>query len=105
MSQVNFLIEYLTSLTDEEACISIVTSGDIDAVTIHMFALSHLWTRKDDGKFKHPVYVLLQKAGGLNVLYNITKNRTFRRNMERRTYWNEICMTTYLKYMEYQMTK
>ncbi|CAC5423937.1 unnamed protein product [Mytilus coruscus] len=51
---------------------SIVTSGDIDAVVIHLFALSRLWLRKDDRTFKIPVYVFLQKPGKIFDLYCIT---------------------------------
>ena len=73
MSQVDLLIDYKDLLTEGDACISVVSSGDIDAITIHMFVLSHLWPRKEDRNFKYPVYVLLQKPGGLSDLYNITK--------------------------------
>ena len=48
---------------------SVVTSGDIDAVVIQLFSLSHLWPRNTDEAFIHSVYVQLQKP---RELYNIT---------------------------------
>ena len=54
MSQVDWLIEYKDTLSEEDACMSVVSSGDIDAITIHMFALAHLWPKKDDGTYKKP---------------------------------------------------
>ncbi|CAC5396692.1 unnamed protein product [Mytilus coruscus] len=68
--------EMLTSIHQTksgEAVMSIVTSGDIDAVVIHLFALSRLWPRKDDSTFKIPVYVFLQKPGKIFDLYCITR--------------------------------
>ena len=48
------------------------TSGDIDSVPIHLFALSYQWPRDINGKFKNPVYVILQKTNAKNDVYNIT---------------------------------
>jgi hypothetical protein len=53
MSQVDWLMEYSTGLQSHESCVSIVTSGDIDAVVIHLFAMSYLWPRTEDGSFKN----------------------------------------------------
>ncbi|KAH3716541.1 hypothetical protein DPMN_059265 [Dreissena polymorpha] len=72
MSQVDWLTEYQDRLLDGNACVSIVTSGDIDAVVIHMFALSHGWPRTSDGKFKNSVFVILQKPVGLYDTYHVT---------------------------------
>ncbi|CAG2250908.1 PCF11 [Mytilus edulis] len=63
---------------------SILTSGDIDAVTIHMFALCHLWPRNDDNTYKHPVYIILQKPGSTMDVYNVT---AILQLLERR--WND----------------
>ena len=49
-----------------QSIVSVVTSGDIDAVVIHLFALNFLW--KCDGD----VYVVLQKPGHLLDIYNVT---------------------------------
>jgi hypothetical protein len=37
-----------------------------------MFAISYLWPRHENSKFKNKVYVLLQKPGRKNDIYNIT---------------------------------
>ena len=70
MSQVDWLINCLPDLKPGDAVLSFVTSGDIDAVAIHLFALSHLWPRDATGKFSIPVYVHLQNPG---TVYNITR--------------------------------
>jgi hypothetical protein len=46
------------------------TSADIDSIAIHLFSISFYWARKENGKFKNKVYVLLQKQKP--ELYNIT---------------------------------
>ncbi|CAG2250918.1 unnamed protein product [Mytilus edulis] len=72
MAQVDWLVEYVSDMEEGTACASIVTSGDIDAVTIHMFGLCHLWPRSDDNTYKNPVYVILQKSGSTMDVYNVT---------------------------------
>ncbi|CAC5387980.1 unnamed protein product [Mytilus coruscus] len=73
MSQVDWLIEYCNSLKPKESCLSIVSSGDIDAVVVHLFAVSHLWPRTENGTFKNEVYVILRKPNQVYDIYNITK--------------------------------
>ncbi|CAG2186631.1 unnamed protein product [Mytilus edulis] len=73
MSQVDWLIEYCNSLKPKESCVSIVSSGDIDAVVVHLFAVSHLWPRTENGTFKNEVYVILRKPNQIYDIYNITK--------------------------------
>jgi hypothetical protein len=73
MSQVDWLMEYSTGLQSHEPCVNIVISGDIDAVVIHLFAMSYLWPRTEDGSFKNDVYVLLRKPYHRYDIYNITK--------------------------------
>ncbi|CAC5387720.1 unnamed protein product [Mytilus coruscus] len=73
MAQLDWLLEFADKLEQGDGCASIVTSGDIDAVVIHLFTLSFLWPRSQDGTFKNDVYVVLQKAGSLMDIYNITK--------------------------------
>ena len=70
MSQVDWLIQCLPDLKPGDAVLSFVTSGDIDALPLHLFALSHLWPRDATGKFSIPVYVHLQNPG---AVYNITR--------------------------------
>ena len=72
MAQVDWLArcEQEDDLQPGDSVVSIVTSGDIDAVVIHMFYISQHWPRID-GKFPNPVYVILQKPSG-STIYNIT---------------------------------
>ena len=57
-------------LEDNGAIVAVVTSADIDSIAIHLFSISFYWARKENGKFKNKVYVLLQKQKP--ELYNIT---------------------------------
>ena len=72
MSQVDWLIQEADKLKPGEAAVSIVTSGDIDSVYIHLFALSLHWPRDAQDKFCNPVYIILQKPESKNDVYNAT---------------------------------
>ena len=72
MAQVDWFVDCLADLSHGGAIASMVSSGDIDAVPIHMFSISYIWPRSEDGSFIHPVYVILQKPGGLMDVYCIT---------------------------------
>ena len=72
MSQVDWLVQNANKLQPGEAAVSIVTSGDIDALYIHLFALSLHWPRTENGRFHSPVYVVLQKPGSKYDVYNVT---------------------------------
>ena len=72
MSQVDWLIQNAHNLHPGEAAVSILTSGDIDALYIHLFALSRHWPRDKYGTFPSPVYVVLQKPGSKYDIYNLT---------------------------------
>ena len=72
MAAADWLMQSANGLQEGEAVASLVTSGDIDAVIIHMFVVARLWPRKDNRTFINAVYVLLQKPSGTDV-YNITK--------------------------------
>ena len=72
MSQVDWLVQNADKLHPGEAAVSIVTSGDIDALYIHLFALSIHWPRNENGRFQSPVYVVLQKPGSKYDVYNVT---------------------------------
>lgn len=41
LAQIDWLIEYQSTLQEGEAAVSIVTSGDIDSVILHLFAMSY----------------------------------------------------------------
>ena len=45
-------------------------SGDIDSVYIHLYVVSRYWKRTETGKFKTPLYVILQKKGPKYDVYN-----------------------------------
>ncbi|KAK6175974.1 hypothetical protein SNE40_014346 [Patella caerulea] len=73
MAQIDWLFEYSKSVSDGEAFVSLVTSGDIDAVVLHLFAISKLWKRNEHNRhFINPVYVLLQKPNNFFDIFNIT---------------------------------
>ena len=71
LAQIDWLMEYLALLKPGESCLSIVSSGDVDAVIAYLFAVSHMWPRQTNGDFHHQVYVLLLKPSSAD-LYNIT---------------------------------
>ncbi len=72
MAQLDWLLDVSTELKDGDSVVSVVTSGDIDAIPIHLFALAQKWPRKEDGTFQFPVFVLLQKARGMFDIFNVT---------------------------------
>lgn len=72
MSQVDWLVQNAHRLHTGEAAVSIVTSGDIDALCIHLFALSIHWPRNENGRFQSPVYLVLQKPVSKYDVYNVT---------------------------------
>ena len=45
MSQVDLLFNYQSNLQTGQAIASVVTSGDSDAIPIHLFVLSRKWTK------------------------------------------------------------
>ena len=69
MSQVDWVMDCIKTLQPGDVVLSVVSSGDIDALIIHLFALSHLWPRDSDGIFTIPVYLYLQIFG---IVYNVT---------------------------------
>ncbi len=72
MSQVDWLLNSHENLVPGDDAVSIVTSGDIDAITIHLMALAMHWPRDATGEFIYPVYVVLQKPEKKVDIYNIT---------------------------------
>ena len=73
MAQVDWLIRCLPDLKKSSSMASFVTSGDIDAVYIHMFMIALWWPRDlTTRKFVHQVLVILQKPKHLLDVYNIT---------------------------------
>ncbi|KAK6181777.1 hypothetical protein SNE40_009564 [Patella caerulea] len=72
MAQINWLFEYSKSASDGEAFVSLVTSGDIDAIVLHLFAISIMWKRNERMHFVNPVYVLLQKPNNFFDIFNFT---------------------------------
>ena len=72
MAVADWLIHLKDKLEDGAAAVSIITSGDIDAVPIHLHAVSRFWTRDINNKFTKDVFVVLQKPFGRQDIYNIT---------------------------------
>lgn len=57
MSQMDWLVHISSSLEATDEVVLVVTSGDIDAIPIQLFALTTLWPRKDDNSFRNKVHV------------------------------------------------
>ena len=72
MAQLDWLLDLQNTLTDGDVVISLVTSGDIDAIYIHMFVLCQFWERGPDNKYRYPVYAILQKPQSRLDVYNVT---------------------------------
>lgn len=72
MAVIDWLYTLAVDIEDNDVIMSVITSGDIDAVVIHLFTLSVFWPKYPDGKYRNPVYVKLLKPGGHFDLYNIT---------------------------------
>ena len=73
MAQLDWLVSAREDLTEGEAVASIVTSGDIDAIYVHMFVQSKVWPRYSNRTFKNSAFVILQKKNTLIDIYNVTK--------------------------------
>ena len=72
LAQVDWLIQAVPQMKPGESAVSIVTSGDIDAIPIHLFALSFQLPPNEQNKFINNVFVVLQKPHGKSDIYNIT---------------------------------
>jgi len=72
MAQIDWLQEMQDELNVGEAVVSYLTSGDIDAIPIHLFYVASKWPRKMDNTFKHPVFCILRKKN-VHDTYNITE--------------------------------
>ena len=72
MARVDWLIQEAENLKPGQAAVSIVTSGDIDSVYIHLLALSLYWPMDAEGKFCNPVYILLPKPESKKDVVNAT---------------------------------
>ena len=59
--QFDWLLHYST-LHDDCDFASVLSSGDIDGLVIHLFGFSRLWPRNEDGTFRNRVFVILQKT-------------------------------------------
>lgn len=72
MAVADWLVYLQHEMEDGDSLVCLVTSGDIDAVYIHLDVVSRLWARDEANKYKFPVYVVLQKKEGKVDIYNIT---------------------------------
>ena len=68
LAVVDWLINLQPNLTKGDAAVSIISSGDIDAVLAHILAVSTLWARDSTNKFVNPVHVVLNKGQVCDVL-------------------------------------
>ena len=72
MAVADWLYTLALDLEDDEAILTVITSGDINAILIHLFTISVFWPKHSNGNYRNPVFVKLLKAGGVFDLYNIT---------------------------------
>lgn len=72
MAVIDWMMDYSQQLNLGESVVCLVTSGDIDAVCAHLYAISKFWPRDGHGKFKIAVHVVLQKPRSKFDIYNIT---------------------------------
>ena len=72
MAQVDWIINSSNEINDGDVVLSYVTSGDIDVIYIHLYAISKHWKRKENGSFCNEVFVVLSKPENKLDIYNIT---------------------------------
>ena len=83
MALLDWLISAQDDIKEGEAVVSVVTSGDVDAVYTHMFVVSRYWPRTSSRSFKNKVFVILQKPRSMIDIYNVTKMlEVFERSFE-----------------------
>ena len=70
MAMLDWLISAQDDIKEGEAVVSVVTSGDIDAVYTRMFVVSKFWHRTSN---RNQIFVLLQKPRSVIDIYNVTK--------------------------------
>ena len=72
LAQIDWRIYFSRELPDGNACVSFVSSGDIDAIILHLFIIAHCWPRRPDGSFRNPVFVVLDKKDSQKDVCNVT---------------------------------
>ena len=72
MATVDWLIDSQDQLKAGQVAVSVVSSGDIYVIYIHLLAVSRIWKRDEKHQFMNPVYVMLQQPAGRLDIYNIT---------------------------------
>ncbi|XP_045182551.2 uncharacterized protein LOC123541205 [Mercenaria mercenaria] len=72
MAVTDWLQYYSESIEEGKSVVCLVTSGDIDAVYLHMYTVCKFVPRFENGQFKYQVYVVLQKPSSKYDIYNIT---------------------------------
>ncbi|CAC5381867.1 unnamed protein product [Mytilus coruscus] len=60
MAQIDWLLDERSKLSPSMSACSILTSGDIDAIPIHLYSLSKKWPQVN-GRYSQTVSVILQK--------------------------------------------
>ena len=71
-AQIDWVIEMSKSAKKGDVILSLVSSADIDAVVLHLFAMSIHLPRDQDGQFLQEVFVVLKKTT-VKDINNITK--------------------------------
>ena len=61
LAQADWLPFIVPELDEGDSVLSYVTTGDIDALPIHLLAVSEFWPRIPNDKFKHDIFILLKK--------------------------------------------
>ena len=72
MAVADWVIQCQDKMKPGEVVVSLITSADIDAVPIHLYAISKYWTRDASNDFNIPVFVVLEKPRGGYDIFNIT---------------------------------
>ena len=72
MAIMDWVIEAKNELKPGDSVASIITSGDIDSVVIHLFCLTLKWPRDSKGCYINNVFIILQKPGNTMDVHNIT---------------------------------
>ena len=72
MSQLDWLMHSSETLHPGRCAVSVVSSGDIDAIVLHLLTVALKWPRDSTGDFINSVYVILNKPYDKFDMYCIT---------------------------------
>ena len=72
MAIADWLVHFQNAIQIGNCMLSLITSGDIDAVPIHLYTLSKFGKRDSNNKLVTQVFVVLSKPRGKLDIYNIS---------------------------------